>query len=117
MHSRARFSTNSAVIVLLMATFSSFLVTEPGACRKQATGKYLFAQRCASCHSAGGNLVEPARPLKDSKNLSSLQLFEEYLKKPPGHMPYYEDVLKDPVMLKKLYDYCRTLKTLPIQQA
>ena len=80
-------------------------------------GKFLFDQHCACCHAGGGNAITPSRPLKDSKRLANIGAFKEYLSAPPGHMPYYEDVVKNPEVLQKLYDYCKHLKTLPIRQS
>jgi mono/diheme cytochrome c family protein len=102
--------------VALTLVFISFLPATSKS-KKQVDGKAYFQQRCASCHAGGGNLVEPARPVKNSKVLSNMESFKSYLSKPPGHMPYYDDVVKDPVMMRKLYDYCKSLKSIPIKQA
>ena len=91
----------------------------PSLGEKQAKpdGKAVFEQRCASCHSGGGNLVKPAKPIAGSKVLANLGIFKEYLSKPPGHMPTYEEIINDPQTLKALYDYCKSFKKGPRKQA
>lgn len=81
------------------------------------SGAQIFQQRCASCHAAGGNSVNEKRPLAGSKELSTIAHFKSYLSAPPGHMPYYQDVVGDEKTLKALYDYCKTLKRRPLKQA
>jgi hypothetical protein len=56
------------------------------------------------------NLVNNAKPVAGSKELRSLALFKAYLAHPPGHMPYYEHLVKDQKVLQALYDYCKSLK-------
>lgn len=81
------------------------------------SGAQIFQQRCASCHAGGGNRVNEKRPLAGSKELATLAHFKSYLSAPPGHMPYYQDVVGDEKTLKDLYQYCKTLKRRPLKHA
>lgn len=78
--------------------------------KHKVDGEQVFKQHCASCHSGGGNSVNPKRPVAGSKQLNNLITFKDYLSAPPGHMPYYQDVVNDQETLKELYKYCKSLK-------
>ena len=86
----------------------------PSAAKRNAPrsvdGKKVFEQHCASCHAGGGNRVHPDHPVAGSKQLTAIAVFKTYLSAPPGHMPYYADVVNDQATLKALYDYCKSLK-------
>lgn len=77
---------------------------------KKVSGKDYFQQYCASCHVMGGNLAKTNKPVAGSAELRSIATFQKYLENPPGHMPYFKSVVTDKKILRKLYDYCRTLK-------
>lgn len=85
--------------------------------KNKLSGQQLFQQHCASCHFAGGNKIKSGRDLAGSKQLSSLPVFKAYLSSPPGHMPHYQHLVSDRELLKSLYDYCKTLKVVPVRQA
>jgi mono/diheme cytochrome c family protein len=70
-------------------------------------GERLFSTHCASCHSGGGNNVNPAKPIKKSQVLVTLATFKEYLNEPLGTMPHYEHLIKDDKLLQDLYFYVR----------
>lgn len=76
-------------------------------------GEVAFRQLCASCHIAGGNKVQPSKPVTGSAKLASLATFKAYLSAPVGHMPYYSHVIKDQATLQALYNYCRNLEKQP----
>jgi mono/diheme cytochrome c family protein len=80
-------------------------------------GKHVFEQNCAGCHQSGGNKVNPNHPVAGSDKLKSMAMFKSYLSAPPGHMPYYEQVVKDKKTLEALYNYCKSLPKQPIKQA
>ncbi len=77
---------------------------------KPRTGEDIYKQYCSNCHVAGGNTAKPTKPIAGSKELNSIATFQKYLEDPPGHMPYYKTIVTDKTMVKKLYDYCKTLK-------
>lgn len=93
------------------------LFPQVAATPKKVDGARVFQQHCAKCHAEGGNIVKPSRLVAESKHLASLVLFKSYLSSPPGHMPYYQNIVKDPKILSALYNYCKTLKKKPIKQA
>ena len=84
---------------------------------KQADGQKIFQQYCASCHVGGGNRVTGNHPVAGSSQLSNLAIFKNYLSAPPGHMPYYQSIVKDKKTLQALYDYCKKLPEPPIDSA
>ncbi|MBP9094075.1 c-type cytochrome [bacterium] len=84
---------------------------------KKATGAEAFKMYCASCHAGGGNKVDPNHPLAGSTQLASIVRFKDYLSSPPGHMPYYETLVKDKATLEALHKYCKTLKKTPGERA
>lgn len=84
---------------------------------REIHGDQVFQQHCASCHAGGGNRVSANRPVAGSKELATLAHFKSYLSAPPGHMPYYQDIVRDEKTLKALYQYCKTLKRQPLKQA
>jgi mono/diheme cytochrome c family protein len=85
--------------------------------KKVQSGAELFKQYCSNCHAEGGNLVKPHHKIVGSKKLSTLAAFKQYLSSPPGHMPYYSQIVNDQETLQKLYDYCKTLNAKPSEQA
>lgn len=54
-----------------------------------AKGASLFSANCAGCHSGGGNVLDPQKPVKGSHLLSSFESFEEFLRHPSGNMPTF----------------------------
>lgn len=83
----------------------------------KSRGQQIFQQHCASCHAGGGNSVNAKRPLAESKQLATLATLKAYLSAPPGHMPYYQNIVENPEILKELYQYCKTLKKRTLKQA
>lgn len=81
-------------------------------------GKKLFATHCAECHTGGGNIVKPGKPIKGSQVLAAEATFKAYLDKPIGDMPHYEHLITDPKLLHNLYSYVKTLdKPAPADKA
>lgn len=84
---------------------------------RQPSGEILFRQYCQSCHPGGGNVSRTDRPIYGSKKLINLAIFKSYLEAPPGHMPYYQELVNDRKMLNAVYDYCKHLDKVPMKQA
>jgi len=80
-------------------------------------GKQIYQQYCAKCHLSGGNQIKEKRPVAGSKELASIISFKNYLSLPPGHMPYYQNLVRNETAMKALYDYCLQLKKEPLRQA
>ncbi|CAN5640516.1 hypothetical protein BH10CYA1_BH10CYA1_13720 [soil metagenome] len=104
-------------VLLLLMGVVIVLPTVARKSTKPVDGQSLFQQHCASCHQGGDNKVNPNRPVANSKVLITLASFKNYLKYPPGHMPYYQHIVSDDAVLKALYNYCKQLKSLPTKQA
>ncbi len=66
------------------------------------SGKKIFDQHCLSCHTGGGNNIRPAKPVAGSQHLKSIVLFKAYLSSPPGHMPFYQNVVNNKQVLDAL---------------
>ena len=109
-----KFGLPLAAVALFLVAFLP--CTAKGAAKK-ATGAEAFKMYCASCHAGGGNKVAPNHPLAGSTQLDSIVRFKDYLSAPPGHMPYYETLVKDKSTLEGLYKYCKTLKKAPGERA
>jgi len=105
------------LVLVLSLSIGIVLPTLAKKSPKTFDGKQLFQQNCASCHQDGGNKVSPDHPVAGSKELATLASFKNYLKAPPGHMPYYEHIVNDDAILKSLYNYCKNLKKEPLKQA
>lgn len=105
-----------AILFLLFSVFVGVTLQVEAKPKKQVNGEHVFREYCSTCHLNGGNKIQPARPVAESAQLSSLPKFKAYLTVPPGHMPHFEYVVKDQSVLKALHDYCKSLKR-PIKQA
>lgn len=113
MHKKVKQAVLALVIVLPIGIILPTVAKKP---TKPVDGKQLFQQNCASCHQDGSNKVNPNHPIAGSKELATLASFKNYLKAPPGHMPYYQHIVNDDVILKALYNYCKTLKKENLKQ-
>jgi mono/diheme cytochrome c family protein len=76
-----------------------------------ASGSEVFAANCQACHPNGGNVVDPALPLKNSKRLASLRTFAAFIRSPtmpdgsPGSMPSFGEELISGQQAEDLYLY------------
>lgn len=104
-----------AVGLIMLSTWSK--PSQAEGAKKEVDGKKIFQEYCSKCHLGGGNQVNPSKPVAGSKELASVISFKTYLSAPPGHMPYYQNLVKDKELLKALYQYCKELKTVPLKQA
>lgn len=106
-------STRALVIALVASSMFFFIENFPAAGSKpkatKIAGNVVFKQYCASCHQDGGNITIPGKPVAESKKLSTLAVFKDYLNNPVSHMPYYKNLINDEPTLKALYKYCKTL--------
>ena len=107
------------LVALLIAVtlWAQVLSPKAGAAPKAAApkaaapnGEQIFKENCASCHTGGGNLIDPKKPVKGSAKLASLVKFKDYLLKPTGAMPAAPKIANDAATLDALYKYCKTLK-------
>jgi mono/diheme cytochrome c family protein len=78
-------------------------------------GAKLYAVHCGACHAQGGNIINPALPVKDSVKMKSLAVFTAYNRNPlkadgsKGAMPAFpKDKISDQEM-KLIYEYSLTL--------
>ena len=78
-------------------------------------GAKLYATHCGACHAQGGNIINPALPVKGSVKMKNLAVFTAYNRNPlkadgsKGVMPAFpKDKISDQEM-KPIYDYALTL--------
>lgn len=103
--------------LLLAAGVASFLPSSANKnVQRKMDGEQIFKQHCASCHAGGGNNIKPKHPVAGSKQLATLATFKAYLSCPPGHMPYYQNVVGNDRILEALYKYCKHLPKQRIKQ-
>ncbi len=103
------------VLFVILATISAPVLGKNKA--KKLDGAGIYAQHCAKCHGSGGNLLKSSKPISGSQQLASLATFKAYLTSPPGHMPFYQDLVGNKKMLETLYQYCKHFQDKPQQQA
>lgn len=76
-----------------------------------ASGSEVFAANCQACHPNGGNVVDPALPLKNSRRLASLEAFTAFIRSPSlpdgstGSMPAFGEELISAQQAGNLYVY------------
>jgi mono/diheme cytochrome c family protein len=103
--------------MIVAALLTAAIVSIPASGKKDVkdnvAGAAIFAQNCAKCHVGGGNIVKSSKPVVGSSQLANLATFKSYLSSPPGHMPYYQQIVTDKKKLESLYDFCKALKDVP----
>ena len=82
----------------------------------QATdGAKLFVTHCGACHAQGGNIINPALPVKGSIKMKSLIVFTAYNRNPlkadgsKGVMPAFPVEKISDQEMKLIYEYSLTL--------
>ncbi len=74
-------------------------------------GAKIFADRCASCHPDGGNVIVPDLPLKGSRVLEKFRTFIAFIRHPKmpdgtqGAMPSFSKSLITDRQARQLYHY------------
>ncbi|MGR8932732.1 MAG: DUF2231 domain-containing protein [Gammaproteobacteria bacterium] len=100
--------------VMGLGYFGGQLVYEgrvPEAGETFSVGRKIFVNRCSGCHVNGGNILYPNLPLRSAPQLESLDLFNEFIRKPrlpngkTGPMPAFtKDKISDQ-QVRELYEY------------
>jgi cytochrome c6 len=98
-----------ALAFLAIAIFCLEAYRAPAAGANQS-GEKIYTANCASCHAAGGNIVNPNKPLKGSKKLGNKELLKALLMKPVGSMPPFPQIAGNDGDLSALFAYCKNLK-------
>jgi cytochrome c6 len=70
-----------------------------------ATGHDIFNSYCKVCHINGGNIINPNKPMKDSKKLADFETFLSYVRHPTVPMPSFSQVQISDAEAKELYRY------------
>lgn len=78
-------------------------------------GAKLYATHCGACHAQGGNIINPALPVKGSIKMKSLTVFTAYNRNPSkadgskGVMPAFPVEKISDQEMKLIYEYSLTL--------
>jgi len=99
-----------AVLAVILTAFAGLVSLHTPKAIGAPSGEQLFRNNCAACHAGGGNIVDPKKPLKGSKKLTSKDTLSAYLLKPTGSMAPFPKIVGDAPALEALYQYCKTLK-------
>jgi len=70
-----------------------------------AAGAETFTANCQACHPGGGNVVNPQKPLKTSKQLAARGAFVSFIRSPGGQMPPFGEELISGKQAEDLYLY------------
>ena len=112
----------STILVLLILTiagwgiFGDTMIFPVNTAFSAPDGANLYAVHCGACHAQGGNIINPALPIKGSAKMESIAIFTAYNRNPlkadgsKGKMPAFpKDKISDQEM-KLIYDYSLTLQ-------
>jgi mono/diheme cytochrome c family protein len=95
--------------------FGDSIIFPGSAALSAPDGANLYAIHCGACHAQGGNIINPALPVKGSAKIKSLAIFTAYNRNPlkadgsKGVMPAFPaDKISDQEM-KLIYEYSLTL--------
>ena len=91
------------------------MIFSRGVSQSAPNGADLYATHCGSCHADGGNVINPALPVKGSDKMKSLAAFTAFNRNPlkadgtKGIMPAFgKDKISDTEM-KLIYEYALKL--------
>jgi uncharacterized membrane protein len=72
-------------------------------------GEQIYAANCTTCHPAGGNTVDPGKPVLHSPLLQNMDIFKMWLRNPAQPMPgFSSSTISDP-QAKELYAYIQNV--------
>jgi len=70
-----------------------------------SAGADIFNAHCRACHQNGGNIVNPAKPIKGSTKLRDYQTFLAFIRNPTSPMPPFSQGTITDKQAKELYTY------------
>lgn len=79
-------------------------------------GEKIFVANCKTCHPGGGNVIQPAKPLKNSPALKNLDAFISLIRHPNNPMPASSPSQVSDSEAKELYHYITNELTSSGQQ-
>lgn len=88
-----------------------FSAEKPAATEDLKAGEMLYAANCGTCHPQGGNIMNPALPVKGSNYLKTFHAFLNFNRKPQmpdgtkGLMPSIPPEKVPDAEMKLIYDY------------
>lgn len=68
-------------------------------------GRELYANNCNGCHANGGNVVNPALPIKGSAKTDDFNTFLAWIRNPNPPMPTYPDSVLSDQQARDLFQY------------
>jgi uncharacterized membrane protein len=90
-----------------------FGTEKPVATEDLKVGERLYAANCGTCHPQGGNILNPALPVKNSTYLKTFNAFLDFNRKPQrpdgskGLMPAIPPEKVSDAEMKQIYNYIR----------
>ena len=77
----------------------------PSAPEEYSSGRWLFRERCSSCHPNGGNIVRADMPLRGAPMLMNFTLFLAWIRNPSPPMPSFSTTTISDDRAKELFDF------------
>jgi hypothetical protein len=87
---------------------------------QEMAGAKIFNDNCKVCHRSGGNIINPAMPLRGSLQLASLDTFLGFIRDPrmpdgsKGSMPAFSEMQISDKQAKALYEYITSKQGLDL---
>ncbi len=113
---RNRWAALSVVLSLLLGA-AAFAADKGGGKAGDAgkTGEQLFRDNCASCHANGGNVITPAKGLRQknlaANNIKTASDIVKVMRNPGAGMPKYDEkTIPDPEAKKIAYYIIKTFR-------
>ena len=105
----------STIWFLFIFAIAGWVVFGDTALSAAPDGANLYAVHCGACHAQGGNIINPALPVKGSVKMKSIAVFTVYNRNPlkadgsKGVMPAFPENKISAQEMKLIYDYSLTL--------
>jgi uncharacterized membrane protein len=69
------------------------------------SGQEIYAANCGSCHTDGGNVINPDFPVKNSQKTADFDTFLAWVRKPKAPMPAFPDAALSDSEARDLFKY------------
>lgn len=76
----------------------------------KSAGADIFNSHCRACHQNGGNIINPAKPIKGSEKLRDFDTFLAYIRNPASPMPSFSQETISDKQAEELYEYILQMK-------
>jgi mono/diheme cytochrome c family protein len=72
------------------------------------SGAEIFNANCKVCHQNGGNIINPEKPIRGSKKVTSFDIFLAYIRNATSPMPSFSQEKITSKQARELYKYIKT---------